>query len=109
MAQTADTYVEAGVVAIAQDVIVGPILSDVVGMIRTRPLALVVLTPSVDVIELREAARAKSGYHGFTPHELDAALRADTPRLGLWIDSSSQTAAQTVDEILDRTGTEALV
>jgi chloramphenicol 3-O-phosphotransferase len=109
MAQTADTYADEGITAIAQDVIVGPILSDVVAMFRARPLAVIVLAPSVEVIEPREGGRAKSGYQGFTPHELDHALRTDTPRLGLWVDSSAQTAAQTVDEILERADREALV
>jgi chloramphenicol 3-O-phosphotransferase len=109
MAQTADTYAAEGITPVAQDVIVGPILSDVIAMIRTRPLAVVVLAPSVDVIYQREAGRAKSGYHGFTPDELDNALRAETPRLGLWIDSSAQTPDETVDEILERADPEALV
>ena len=31
---------------------------------------------------------------------LDAGLRNDTPRIGLWLDSSDQTPDETVDEIL---------
>jgi chloramphenicol 3-O-phosphotransferase len=109
MAQTVDTYAAEGITAVVQDVIVGAVLSDVVAMFRTRPLALVVLAPSIDVIEQREAGRAKSGYDGFAPEQLDRALRSETPRLGLWIDSSNQSPAQTVDEILERAEAEALV
>ena len=41
--------------------------------------------------------------------ELDAYLRGATPRLGLWLDTSEQTVAETVDEILARAATEAAV
>ena len=109
MAQTTDAYAAEGMTVVAEDVIIGPMLSDVIAMIRTRPLAVVVLAPSVAVIRQHEAGRAKSGYRGFTPDELDNALRAETPRLGLWIDSSAQTPDETVDEILERSDPEALV
>jgi hypothetical protein len=91
-----------------QDVILGPVLDDVVAMITSRPLALVVLAPSVDVLEQREAQRAKTGYGEITPADLDRAMRVDTPRRGLWLDSSALTIGQTVDEILARVD-EALV
>ena len=34
---------------------------------------------------------------------------ADTPRIGLWLDTSEQTPAQTVDEILGRAWTEGRI
>ncbi len=107
-ATVTDRYVAAGFVAVMQDVILGPVLDDVVAMITSRPLALVVLVPSVDVLEQREAQRSKTGYGEITPADLDRAMRVDTPRRGLWLDSSALTIGQTVDEILDRVG-EALV
>jgi hypothetical protein len=33
---------------------------------------------------------------------LDRALRAETPRIGLWLDSSDLSVAETVDEIVRR-------
>jgi hypothetical protein len=36
-------------------------------------------------------------------------MREETPRLGLWIDSSGQTPEQTVEEILERAWEEAAV
>jgi len=48
-----------------------------------------------------------SGYGDWTAEALDTMLR-DTPRLGLWLDSSNQAADQTVEEILRRAD-EALV
>jgi hypothetical protein len=57
----------------------------------------------------REAARAKDSYDAWTVAQLDQGLRNDTPRLGLWLDTSDQTPAETVDEILHRAWTEARV
>ncbi len=45
----------------------------------------------------RERQRTKSGYVGFTPDQLDAILRSDTPRLGYWLDSTGLTVKETVD------------
>ena len=97
----ADRYVAAGFVAVVQDVILGPTLIDVIGMFRTRPLALVVLAPTPAAVAVRERDRDKVGYLHFTPDELDADLRERTPRLGLWIDTTEMTVDATVQHILD--------
>lgn len=101
-ANVADHYVDAGFTTVLQDVIIGPMLDEMLPMIRTRPLALVVLAPSVDAVTRRELGRAKTGYGAFTPSDLDQVLRNTTTRIGLWLDSSDMTAAETVDEILRR-------
>jgi chloramphenicol 3-O-phosphotransferase len=107
-AMCADRYVDAGFATIVQDVVLGPTLVDVIGMFRTRPLALVVLAPSPVVVAARERDRDKVGYHHFTPDELDADLRERTPRLGLWVDTTDMTVDATVQHILDHRD-EALV
>lgn len=109
LATTADLYVANGFTAVAQDVILGPVLDDVIAMIETRPLAVVVLAPSIDAVRERERGRDKVGYHAVTPEQLDVGLRAETPRRGLWIDTTSLTVDDTVDEILRRADPEALV
>ncbi|MGW0482728.1 AAA family ATPase [Nonomuraea sp. NPDC003214] len=101
-AAAADLYAGEGFTAVVQDVVLGADLKLFAGLIRTRPLHVVVLAPSAAVVERRERERAKTGYGAWTVAELDAALRRDTPRLGLWLDTSAQTPAQTVDEILAR-------
>jgi predicted kinase len=98
-AQVASAYVAAGFTTVAQDTILGPMLAEAVARFPS-PLHLVVLAPSVDEVERRERARPKQGYTHFTPTELDRVLRAETPRLGTWIDSTHQTPEQTVDTIL---------
>lgn len=47
-----------------------------------------------------EAGRAKTGYGDRTVERLDGELRARTPRVGLWVDSSEPTVGETGDAIL---------
>jgi hypothetical protein len=106
-ASVADSYAEAGFTAVVQDVILGQELPRMVAAIRSRPLHVVVLAPRSAVVAERDAARHKTGYADWDPAGLDSGLRRDTPHLGLWLDTSTQTPAETVDEILAR-ATEAL-
>jgi chloramphenicol 3-O-phosphotransferase len=100
-ALTADRYCDAGFTVVYQDVIIGPILTDVVERLkRNRRVAVVVLAPSPEVVAQREAGRGKTGYGEWTPAMLDHGLRNDTPRIGLWLDTSALSVAQTVDAIL---------
>ena len=103
-AQVADTYYEAGFSVVIQDVVIGPLLTSYVNGIRARPLVLVVLAPRPEVVARREAARTKVAYgdDAATIPALDAALRQETPRIGLWIDTSTQSPDETVDEIIRR-------
>lgn len=50
----------------------------------------------------REAGRGETGYGAWTVAELDTSLRTETPRLGLWLDTSDLTPEQTVEAILAR-------
>jgi cytidylate kinase len=99
-AATADAYAAAGFTAIVQDVILGADLAAYLELIVTRPRHLVVLAPRPEVVEQREATRPKAGYGAWTVAGLDRALRAETPRAGLWIDNSDQSPDETVEAIL---------
>ena len=101
-AATADAYAEAGFTAVVQDVVLGEDLTAYAGLVRTRPLYVVVLAPDAATVAAREAGRTKTGYGDatWTIPALDEALRASTPRVGLWLDTSRLTPAQTVDAIL---------
>lgn len=101
-AATADAYAAAGFTAVVQDVVLGDLLPWMVEQIRTDPLYVVVLTPSPAAVARREAGRDKKAYGTFTVHQLDTILRAETPRLGLWLDTTDLTVDATVDEILAR-------
>ncbi|MGW0231739.1 phosphotransferase-like protein [Actinopolymorpha singaporensis] len=102
-ASVADAYAEAGYIAVVQDILIGRHLTEYVQSLVARPVGVVVLAPRPEVVERREAGRGKTGYaDGWTAAELDAALRLETPRLGLWLDTSDQSPEQTVTQILDR-------
>ena len=101
-ANAADTYAEAGFNVVLQDVVLGDMLPWMVEQIRTRPLYVVVLAPQPEAVEERERGRDKKAYGPFTVEDLDRILREETPRIGLWLDSSELTVEETVDEILTR-------
>lgn len=108
MAATCDLYSTSGCSVAAQDIVLGPHLRFMVDLVRSRPLHVVVLAPRAEVVAERERLRAKDSYRQWTVDLLDHHLRHDTPRLGLWLDTSNHTVTQTVDAILRRSG-EALI
>jgi cytidylate kinase len=110
-AHTADAYYEAGFSVVVQDVVIGPLLTTYVNGIRARPLVLVVLAPQPEVVARREATRGKVAYRNdaATITALDSALREETPRIGLWIDTSTQSPDKTVDEIIRRGPTDGRI
>jgi cytidylate kinase len=101
-AQVADQYCAVGFTVVYQDVIIGEMLSEVIRLYQQHPLYVVVLCPAPDIALKRDATRHKQTYTGWTPEELDHALREETPRLGLWLDTSTLTIEETVDAILER-------
>lgn len=97
----ADEYARHGWTAVVQDIVLGEDLSRYVARVQTCPLYVVVLAPSAAAVHTREAERPKAGYGVWTVEALDQALREETPRIGLWLDTSEQTPHQTVSAILD--------
>jgi hypothetical protein len=107
-ALVASEYCAAGFTTVVQDNLFG---DDVVHWLETvsaRPRHLVVLQPRPDVIARREddrrRATGKIAYRpgGYTIDALTEALNA-TPRIGLWLDNSDQSPAETVATVLERT------
>jgi predicted kinase len=99
-ATAAELYLQANFSVVYQDIIIGPYLTEVVQYYQHRPLHVVVLCPTPAVVMAREAGRRKTGYRGIAVADLDRALHTETPRLGLWLDSSNLTAMETADYIL---------
>ncbi len=106
-AHAADEYYGAGFCTVVQDNIFGADVSRWLRSVSARPRHLVVLRPTLAVVRQREqerhAATGKVAYRpgGFSPEDLDRFL-AETPRIGLWLDTSALTAEQTVAQILTR-------
>jgi chloramphenicol 3-O-phosphotransferase len=96
----AGLYLAAGFSVVYQDIIIGESLTEVVRALQGHPLYVVVLCPNPEVVAAREASRPKTGYRSFSVDSFDAVLRAGTPRLGLWLDTSNLTVDESVDHIL---------
>ena len=102
-ATAANLYCAAGFTVVYQEVVIGPVLKEVVEMLeKKRPSYLVVLCPSPEVVAQREATRNKVGYTSWSPTALDQELRSNTPQLGMWLDTSTLSVKETVDTILAR-------
>ncbi|WP_010272742.1 AAA family ATPase [Paenibacillus senegalensis] len=108
-AMVADQYYEAGFHVVMQDVILGADLQTMVGLIQSRPLYVIVLSPSVAAVAEREQVRAKKGYGAWEIADLNHLLQTETPRLGLWLDTTNMTPDDTVNELLARMHPEASV
>jgi AAA domain len=106
-AAAADEYCRAGFVTVVQDNIFGADVTRWLESVTARRRHLVVLRPSIAVVRQREQQRhratSKVAYRpgGFTPEDLDGFL-AETPRIGLWLDTSDISAEETVSQILIR-------
>ncbi len=101
VAMLADSFLEAGFWPVIDDVVVGLRLLEVLEDIKSRPLYFVLLLPRLDVVEQRDRTREEKHVFG-TWSYLDGVARTETPKQGLWLDSSDMTAEDTVDEILER-------
>jgi hypothetical protein len=86
---------------VLQDIYLGVALTDVVAGLHISPLHVVVLAPRPDVVVARERSRDKTGYTDWGPEELCAALESETPRIGLWVDSSELSPDETVEFLLE--------
>jgi predicted kinase len=109
----ADEYAAAGFTTVVQDNIYGVDVERWLDRLTSRPRHLVVLRPSVEVVTARDRERqrtiGKIAYRGgFTPAANDEHVASTRRDLGLWLDTSAQSPAETVDEILRR-AKEALV
>jgi chloramphenicol 3-O-phosphotransferase len=102
-ATVAARYVAGGFTVVYQDIILAQTLTEIVDRLRQHPLYVVVLCPSADVVAAREAGRNKQGYnHESEIAAFDHVLRTETPRIGLWLDTSTLTVDESVDQILAR-------
>lgn len=79
----ADAYCEHGFTAIVQDIVLGEHLVEITRTISSRPLALVVLAPGLDTVQIRVQQRRKTGSGpDWMPEDLDHVLRHETPGWG---------------------------
>jgi chloramphenicol 3-O-phosphotransferase len=98
---------DAGFAAVLDDIIIGSRIDDLLEELRGQPFYFVMLTPELETVKEREAGRGTSLHEAWG--WMDDEVRSRSRRIGLWIDSSDQTAERTVDEIIRWYEGEALV
>lgn len=103
----ADSLMEAGFTPVVDDVVLRMQLQQYQETLSRWPVRLVVLAPSVAVALERDEGRSEKHVANRFAH-LDAELRKQMQGLGLWLDTSEMSVAETVETIIRRAD-EALV
>ena len=103
-AQAAKEYHAAGFTVVVQDNYYGDELPYMLELLAPETAQIIALCPNIATIKHREQQRDKTGYSSFDVEQLYHAFMNETPRIGLWVDSSGQTPEQTVEEIVARLG-----
>lgn len=101
-ASAAKLYDLAGFTVVLQDNYYGEALPLMLSLLQPHAVQTAVLCPDAQAIARREAARGKDGYTGFQVNALYAEFMRTTPRIGLWLNNSGQTPAETVQALLDQ-------
>ncbi len=104
----ARSFIDAGFTAVVDDIIIGERFADLRADLAGVPFRLVVLAPDVEVAVARDEARDYTVGEEWARY-LDEEQRRTMVGNGLWLDSSGQTAAETVDEVMSRLGDEGLI
>lgn len=98
----ADVFLFGGFDVVVEDVIIGPVLREFYDLVPVPEFHLVFLDPDAAAIKQRERERNRVAYGlgRWSVTGLQAVLREQTERAGLWLDTTRQTAEQTVEAIL---------
>jgi predicted kinase len=97
----ARVYLDAGYDAIVEDVIIGQMLRHFLGLVPVPEMHLIFLDPTTESLADRDRDRTKTAYgEQWNVRQLRDVLHLETARIGLWLDSSRQTAEETADVIL---------
>lgn len=101
------SFYDAGFTAVLDDIVIGRRLAQLRDELSGVPFMFVMLQPSLDVVRQREAGRGTELWREW--EWLTESIDATTERVGLWLDTSRQTPSETVDEIMRRAWSDALV
>ena len=98
----AHVFINGGFDVVVEDVIVGPILRDFLSLVPVPEFHLVFLDPDAAAIQRRQQERGLMAYGPgrWSAGGLQALLREETDRIGLWLDTTGHSAQQTVEAIL---------
>ncbi len=104
----ARSFFDAGFMAVVDDIIIGERFEHLRADLAGLPFHLVVLAPDVETAIARYAAREYTVGEEWARY-LDEEQRRTMAGSGLWVDSSGQTADETVEEVMSRLGSEGVV
>jgi chloramphenicol 3-O-phosphotransferase len=102
----AKSFRGAGFTAVIDDIIFDGRLEQLRRELSGAPFYFVMLAPDIETVRDRERQRGTELWREW--EWLTEAILV-SPRVGLWLDTSAQTPAQTVDEIMRRAWDEAVV
>jgi predicted kinase len=99
------SFFAAGFSVVLDDIILGDRWRQLRAELQDIPFSLVVLAPRLEVVvHQRDTGRAKRPLGEAWAAYLDRTLRETMAGVGLWIDTSDQAPAETVDQILQHLG-----
>ena len=107
MCLLARSFFDAGFTVVLDDIVVGRRIDDLREYLAEVDFMFVMLAPNIEAVRERERQRGTALWREW--EWLTDSILAATPDIGLWLDSSSQSADETVDEIMRRAWDEALV
>ncbi len=96
------SFYDNGFSVVLDDIIIGERWDHLQEDLQGYPFTLVVLAPRTEFVQHRDAHRGKPPLGARWAEYLDSELRKTMSGIGIWIDSSNQTPAETVDAILAR-------
>jgi len=100
-------FADAGYAAVLDDIVTGSRVDDLLEELAGRPFVFVMLQPDHEAVIERERGRGTRLYEEWA--WLEDEIERATKRIGLWVDSSAQTAEETVAEIIARYEREGVV
>ncbi|MFG3258597.1 AAA family ATPase [Streptomyces sp. NPDC048172] len=101
MCSLAANFADAGITPVLEHVVADrEVLDLMTGLLRPRPVRFVVLAPSPEVCERRNAARAPEERIGYPIAPLYRAMEEKLGDVGWWLDSSDLTPEETAATIV---------
>ncbi|MFA5892131.1 MAG: AAA family ATPase [Actinomycetota bacterium] len=95
----ANSFLDSGFSVVVDDVVVSQSVLDRYSETLQAPIRFVQLCPALAVVEARDQGRHKQVLHLWKHLQQELEVM---PRNGLWVDSSSMSAEETVDVLLQR-------
>jgi hypothetical protein len=96
----ARSFREAGFMAIVDDIVAGPRFADLVEDLDGIPFGFVMLVPGFEHVKARWRAMDSPFVDQWD--WIDTEIRERTPRVGLWLDTTSLSINETVDTVIAR-------